>query len=214
MKACVYAVLITLGGALFSPLAASTVVFDFENGPFHGSTPFDQSADGLNAHFAATGSGFSLQPANTMGFTPVGFSGYCIYPNSVFASDLTITFDLALTDASILYAPQELATDSSCTMRITAYSGTTYVGTNTYQIPEPGTWPTGTLSFSSATPFDKIVIHYDKPPPTGGDYGPIFMADHLVVNTVPEPRAAAGLALGAMLLATARGRPGKRDARR
>jgi hypothetical protein len=38
------------------------------------------------------------------------------------------------------------------------------------------------LSFNSTQPFDNIVIHYDAPPPTGGDYGPIFMADNLVVT--------------------------------
>jgi hypothetical protein len=73
---------------------------------------------------------------------------------------------------------------------MTAYLGTTYVGTNTYQIPNPGTWPSGTLSFSSISPFDNIVIHYDAPPPTGGDYGPIFMVDNLVVmpgGSTPTP---------------------------
>ena len=65
---------------------------------------------------------------------------------------------------------------------MTAYLGTTYVGTNTHQIPNGGTWPSGTLSFDSTQPFDNIVIHYDAPPPTGGDYGPIFMADNLVVT--------------------------------
>jgi hypothetical protein len=67
-------------------------------------------------------------------------------------------------------------------MRMTAYLGMTYVGTNTHQIPHGGTWPSGTLSFSSTSPFDNIVIHYDAPPPTGGDYGPIFMADNLIVT--------------------------------
>ena len=67
-------------------------------------------------------------------------------------------------------------------MRITAYLGTTFVGTNTYSIPQPGTWPTGTLSFSSTQPFDNVVIHYDREPITGGDYGPIFMADNFLVT--------------------------------
>ena len=69
-----------------------------------------------------------------------------------------------------------------------------YVGTNTYQIPDRGTWPSGTLSFSSISPFDNIVIHYDAPPPTGGDYGPIFMVDNLVVTPgggTPTPTPAA-----------------------
>ena len=85
-----------------------------------------------------------------------------------------------------MYAPEEYDTDSSCTMRITAYLGATFVGTNTYRIPVPGTWPTGTLSFSSTQPFDNVVIHYDAPPVTGGDYGPIFMADNLTVDTAGQ----------------------------
>jgi hypothetical protein len=73
---------------------------------------------------------------------------------------------------------------------MTAYLGANYVGTNTYQIPNPGTWPSGILSLSSISPFDNIVIHYDAPPPTGGDYGPIFMVDNLVVTpsgSTPTP---------------------------
>jgi len=86
-----------------------------------------------------------------------------------------------------MYAPEEYATDSSCTMRITAYLGASYVGTSTFRITEPGTWPTGTLAFSSLQPFDNVVIHYDAPPVTGGDYGPIFMADNLQITVASSP---------------------------
>src|SRR5206468_2634506 len=112
---------------------------------------------------------------------------YCIYPNTIYLCDLLISFNPALAAISIMYAPEEYATDSSCTMRITAYLGATFVGTATYTIAEPGTWPTGTLSFSSTQPFDNVVIHYAAPPVTGGDYGPIFMADNLTVTVAPTP---------------------------
>jgi hypothetical protein len=46
--------------------------------------------NGITAHFSATGNGFSIQEANTMGFTPAGFSGYVIYPNSIYLADLLI----------------------------------------------------------------------------------------------------------------------------
>ena len=36
-------------------------------------------------------------------------------------------------------------------------------------------------------PFDKVVVHYDKAPVTGGDYGTIFMADNMVVTPAPLP---------------------------
>ncbi len=172
-----------------------SVHFDFDNAPLHGSLPLDLTSGGVTAHFSASPAyyNYSIQRADVLGFTPAGFAGYCIYPNTVYACDLLVSFDHPLNAASILYAPEEYATDSSCTMRMTAYLGSTFVGTNTYQIQQPGTWPTGTLSFSSMQPFDHLVIHYDQPPPTGGDYGPIFMADNLLVTTVlaPTPSAAA-----------------------
>jgi hypothetical protein len=139
---------------------------------------------GITAQFTATGQGFSIQPANTMGFTPVGFSGLCIYPNSIYASDLMVSFSTELTDFSILYAPQELACDSSATMRVTAYRDSVLVGTATTNAAA-GTWPTETLRFSSIQGFNRVVVHYDKPPVTGGDYGSIFMADNMVVTPAP-----------------------------
>jgi hypothetical protein len=95
-----------------------------------------------------------------------------------------------ITDFSILVAPQELATDSTATMRVTAYRSGTLVGTNTSQAAVPGTWPSSILSFANPQGFDRLVIHYDSPPPTGGDYGPIFVADNMLVTPVPEPAAA------------------------
>jgi hypothetical protein len=72
-------------------------------------------------------------------------------------------------------------------MRMTAYFGSKIVGTITHKIDPPGTWPTGVLSLTANQPFNQVVIHYDKPPPTGGDYGPIFMADNLVVTVWTAP---------------------------
>lgn len=31
------------------------------------------------------------------------------------------------------------------------------------------------------------MVHYDAPPPTGGDYGTIFMADNMNVTVVRAP---------------------------
>jgi hypothetical protein len=148
--------------------------------------PVDRTVGGLTAHLTATGNGFSLQPANSLGFTPVGFSGYSVYPNGVYQSDLKVDFSNALTNFSILYAPEEYACDSSALMRVTAYMDAAYVGTNTMRA-EPGTWPSATLSIGSTQPFNSVVIHYDSAPPTGGDYGPIFMADNMSVMLAPIP---------------------------
>lgn len=190
-----------MAGALMSTVFISFYVgaqtlFDFENAPAHSPLPLSLTVDGITAQFSATGQGFSIQPAATMGFTPAGFSGNCIYPSSVFASDLDISFSESLSRLSILCAPQELACDSSARMRVTAFMDGTQVGTATMTADPPGTWPSATLAISVPEGFNRVVVHYDAPPPTGGDWGPIFMADNLAVSVVPEPGTVALLGLG------------------
>lgn len=185
--------------AFTGSVAAAPATFTFDDATPHASLPLSLTVDGITASLSATGSGFSIQAADVLGFTPAGFSGLSIYPNSVFAADLRIDFSTPLVDFSILYAPEEYATDSSARMRVTAFLGGVEVGTRTTTAPVPGTWPTGTLSFSSGAGFDSVVLHYDAPPPTGGDWGPIFMADDMVVTAaVPEPEPVE-LYLGGML---------------
>ena len=147
--------LVVLAGLLGLQAEAQSVLFDFENATVHAPLPITLTVGGITAQFSATGQGFSIQPANTMGFTPVGFSGNCIYPSSVYAADLLVSFSTALTDFSILYAPQELACDSSATMRVTAYSDGTLVGTATTNAVA-GTWPSETLRFSSTQSFNRF----------------------------------------------------------
>ncbi|CAG0976790.1 hypothetical protein PHYC_01546 [Phycisphaerales bacterium] len=170
--------------AVFDP-DPNTVAFDFDNAPLYTSLPIDLTVGGLTAHLSATGSGFSIQRANTMGFTPAGFGGNCIYPNSVFAADLHVSFSQPLSNFSIMFSPQELGCDSSATMRATGFMGGAFVATNTAVAPVPGTWPTGTLTLSSAAPFDSVVVHYEARPPTCQDWGPIFLADNMIVTMAP-----------------------------
>ncbi len=123
--------LVIFASALLVQTEAESVLFDFENAPVHSPFPLSLTVGGITAQFTATGQGFSIQPANSMGFTPAGFSGNCIYPSSIYAADLIVSFSAPLTAFSILYAPQELACDSSATMRVTAYLDATSVGTAT-----------------------------------------------------------------------------------
>lgn len=171
--------------------AGSTVLFDFDNAPVHTSLPIDLTVGSVTAHLSATAAGFSIQQANTMGFTPAGFAGLCIYPNSVFAADLLISYSAPLTDFSIMYAPQELGCDTSARMRVTAYLDGVSVGTNTATAPAPGTWPTGTLSIAVPGGFNSVVVHYDARPPTCQDWGPIFLADNMLVTLACAPATAA-----------------------
>ncbi len=172
------------------PAVAVAELFDFDSAPIHGPLPMNLTVGSITAQFSATGQGFSIQPANSLGFTPAGFAGLCIYPSSIYAADLLIRFTPTLTDFSIMFAPEEYACDGTATMRVTAYLAGALVGTATATAPTPGTWPTGTLSFSDPTGFDSVVVHYDAAPPPC-DYGPIFMADNMTVTarTVSVPTA-------------------------
>lgn len=161
--------------------------FDFDDAPVHTSLPIALSAGGIDAWFSGTGSGFSIQPANTLGFTPAGFAGLCVYPSSVFPADLVVDFGQTLTDLSIMYTPQELGCDDSATMRVTAFMNGMQVGTSTATVPSPGTWPTGKLEIAVPGGFDRAVVHYDHPPPTCQDYGVIFLADNMTVVRLCAP---------------------------
>jgi hypothetical protein len=178
--------LIVLASFLFVRAEAQSVLFDFENAPQYSPLPINLTVGGITAHFTATGLGYSIQLATCQGLNPAGFTGLCIYPSSVYGDDLIVDFSTPLTDFSILYAPEEYACDSSATMRVTAYRNSTLVGTATTNA-QAGTWPSETLRFNSAQGFNKVVIHYDAPPVTGGDYGPVFMADNMAVTPAPPP---------------------------
>lgn len=158
------------------------IVFNFDNAPFRSSLPISVTVNGLTAQLSATGQGYSIQAADTLGFTPAGFAGYVIYPNSIYAADLSISFSQVIDTFSILCAPEEYACDSSATLRATGYRNAVFVATNTTTAPVPGTWPTATLTLAAPQGFDMVVVHYDAPPPTGGDWGPIFMADYMIVT--------------------------------
>ncbi len=197
----------TLGFAVSS--SAQNILFDFNGGPQFTGTPVDQVSGGVRAHFTGTGNGYSIQnTAQVIGTLPTGFSGLGLSPNSVFAADLGISFFKQsdgtaqnINSFSILVAPQELACDSSSTMKVFAYKGANLVGSaiatanlDTY------TWPTITLAFSSAQFFDNVIVHFQAAPPTGGDWGPIFVADNVNINAVPEPATVATLLLGSLAL--------------
>ena len=79
--------------------------FNFDAGPEFALTPFVQSSGGVSATVSATGQGYSLQRANVLGWTPKGFSGLIVYPNSINASDLIIAFSHPLLAFSIKFAP-------------------------------------------------------------------------------------------------------------
>ena len=177
--------------------APRTVTFDFDDAPVHTSLPVSLTSGPLGATFSATAQGFSIQAVGTVGIAPAGMSGLYVYPNSVFAADLVADFSETLTDFSIMFAPHELACDTSARMRVTAFMNGVQAGTNTATAPVPGTWPSGTLSIAVPTGFNRAVVHYDAPGTGCQDCGPIFVADNVtatmkcVAATVSQPPSAA-----------------------
>lgn len=145
-------------GALALSLVAAahgqSVLFDFNSTPYFTPLPLDVTAGGITAHLAGTGQGFSIQQAGAFGFTPAGFSGNCIMPNSVYAADLVIGFSTVLAECSIMFSTQELECDTAATMKATVYLNGSLVGSSTAQAAPPGC----------------------------SDYGVIFMADNLIVT--------------------------------
>jgi hypothetical protein len=167
--------------------APGSATFDFDDAPVHTSLPVSVISNGIGAVLSAPTWGYSIQAAGTLGLTPAGFGGLCVYPNTVYRADLAVDFSETLTDFSIMYAVQELGCDDTATMRATAFLGGVEVATDTATAPVPGTWPTGTVSVSAPGGFDRVVVHYDHPPPTCQDYGVIFLADNMTVTLLCSP---------------------------
>lgn len=173
-------------------LTPNSRAFDFDSGPVHVAFPIEYVSDGLAAFFDDSGWTYSIQPANTLGFTPLGFTGYCIYPGTGFPSDIIVDFSAPLTSFSIQFCPQEIGCDDSATLRATGYLNGALVATDTARVPQPGTYPTGTLRLDSTRPFDRVVVHYDATPPTCQDYGRIFLADNVLVTIAAPPDTGPG----------------------
>lgn len=168
--------------ALVSQGFAQQVLFDFNNAPLYSSLPIDQTVGGITAHFSATGQGYSIQNANALGFTPQGFDGRIIYPNSIYAADLLVHFDHSISDFSIMCCTQELGCDDAATVRVTAYLNSNYVGYTDRMATCPCTWPVDTLMCSFPQGFDAVVVHYQAPPPTCQDYGAVMLFDNMRVT--------------------------------
>src|ERR1035438_4996763 len=158
-------ILIVVAGLLTFQAGARSVLFDFDNAPPPSPLPIDLTVGGITAHLSATGQGYSIQDT-TAPVVPAGFSGRFIYPSSINAADLLVSFSTPLTDFSILYASQELACDSSATMRVTAYLNGAFVATATTNATWncTCTYTAQILPISSAQPFNSVVVHYDAPP--------------------------------------------------
>ncbi len=173
---------------------AQSVLFNFDNAPVHTSLPIDVSVEGVTAHLWANEwyYNYSVQRADTLGFTPIGFGGLCIYPNSVFRCDLHVSFDRLIDSCAIMYAVQDLYCDSASRMRLSAYRDGQLIASTTHQGGVDQYWPSSTISIEPGEAFDTVVLHHDSPPPGCDAWGPIFMADNMRV-TITRPTCGAEL---------------------
>ena len=180
-------ILMVLASLLILRAPAQNVVYNFDNLPVYSPLPIYDVQGGIIAQFTATGAGYSIQSVTTATVVPVGFSGNFIFPSSVFASDMMVSFSKPLMAFSILYASQELACDDSATMRVTAYMDATPVGTSTTNSTSlcVCTWTANTLSITTTQAFNRVVVNYDAKPPTCADWGPVFLVDNMIVTPMP-----------------------------
>ena len=181
--------------ALVLPLrtaSAQSATFDFDTGTPVLSTyqglPVDQTADGMTAHFRAAVGAFSVQTASSMGLRLSMFSGHFPVPANHTGSIMDIQFSELVTNVTFAFAtvqvqPIELETP----IRLTAYTNSTAtpaVGvTNATGVYGADTWPMGTLTFHSSTPFNLVRISVPTitpTPSTGQAYD--FCLDNLTVQ--------------------------------
>ena len=167
-----------------------TGIFDFDTGfPAVGPTqgmPSSQSNNAVTAYFSTVAGGWSVQDAHTsvIGATP-NLSGNFLYP-STWGSTFAIQFDSPVTNLAFDFMTGDVSSEynTATTARVTAYTNSTAtpaVGSGTAQGQWiSGAYPEGHLNFSSATPFNIVVVDYAP----GGIVSDLMFVDNIVVQRV------------------------------
>jgi hypothetical protein len=175
----------------------NTATFDFDTGTpalsAYTSIPFDQTNNGLTAHFSSTPSSgaFSVQTIRSLAsiagvINSQIISGNFLWPNTINHDSLTIQFSNSIHRITLNFKTAELNDpgpgSSGSVIRISAYldSTTNPIGSpiTTRGIESNDLYPEGSLSLDSAgQPFNKIII--DLPTPTGASG---FIIDNISVS--------------------------------
>ncbi len=162
-------------------------------------TPFDQTANGVTAHFGSptdflpSRPSFSIQTLQSLASISVvinstKFSGNFLWPNTVFKDKLDINFSRSIVSISLNFKTAETHDPgpggTGSPVRITAYMGSTSnpaVGSNQANgIETPAdAYPEGTLTLISTQPFNLVEI--DLPAIANGASG--FIVDNIVITT-------------------------------
>ncbi|MEI7940417.1 MAG: hypothetical protein WCK27_27360, partial [Verrucomicrobiota bacterium] len=151
--------------------------------------PVDQTADGMTAHFRAAVGAYSVQTASSLGGLRLPlFSGHFPVPANHTGSIMDIQFSELVTNVTFVFATLQVQPiEKETPIRLTAYTNSTTtpaVGvTNATGVYGANTWPMGTLTFRSSTPFNLVRISVPTitpTPPTGQAYD--FCLDNLTVQ--------------------------------
>ncbi|MFO0965252.1 MAG: MBG domain-containing protein [Gemmataceae bacterium] len=211
-----------ISGSFFT--TGQAAVFNFDTGSptltAGMGIPLTQTAGAVSAHFSSPNSwlagGFSIQSHNTTFFNLDQFSGNYLYPNSVYNPNLAISFtdptgafSQPLSRISFTFATADFQqTEIPTTVRLTAYLGSTIVGTASGHGAYTGqTMPQGTLTFDGAGQvFDRVLIEIPWAPLAASD----MLLDNFQVSTpdafgvvvnAPTAPSTPTLALGGNLFA-------------
>jgi hypothetical protein len=193
--------LVALGIAA-STASAQSVTFDFDTGTpvlsLYQGLPVDQTAGGVTAHFRAATGSFSVQTTSSLGGLKLSmFSAQFLAPHNNTGSILEIQFSEWVTNITAPFATiQVQPIEAETPIRLTAYqnsASTAPVGvtdaTGVYGGPTgTDSWPMGTLTFHSSTPFNLVRIRVPviaPPPPTGQAYD--FCLDTVTVQRAGGP---------------------------
>jgi len=175
------AFLVLLGTSSFPLLASS--IFITGDVPYGTATTFTDTNNGITATFSS--------PADPGGFvtaaTFFSFGPEILYdPGPAGASDIPLNIGFSQPVNSIT---MDFATDGSGTFDLSAYMGSTLVGTATATGVVVVSFPEGSISFNGAT-FNSVVL---TSPST-----PYFAIGNVDVSSTPEPGSAILMLSGAL----------------
>ena len=177
------------------------ITFNFDSGTptltAFQPTPFDQTSNGLSAHFSSTADSpshpaFSTQSTNSLVsiagvINSQNFSGNFLWPSTINHDSLNIKFSGSITSITLNFKTVELNDPglggTGSIIRIGAFVNSTanFVGNpvTTRGVESNDVYPEGTLSLNLAgQPFNLVVI--DLPIPTGASG---FLIDNIIVLT-------------------------------
>jgi len=172
--------------------SAQSALFNFDTGApvldLYQPLPVDQTADGVTAHFRAVGAGFSVQTAVSLGRYKLSlFSGNFPVPDDYHSGNiLEVQFSELVTNITFAFATIQYQPSEETPILLTAYANATNTpvgATNVTAVYGSDTWPMGTLSFHSSTPFNLVRISVPRIVPTPSEgQATDFCLDNLTVQ--------------------------------